>query len=192
MEDGLVAEILRATGNMRAGDLAGATARIQEALALHGLPLAAGAAPPRPRPGRLRRPLGEVVRTLTAGRRSLDLERGMPGIRLPAAVPDLPLPEGAAFRELSYSGAAGARRYRLYVPASAGDGLEGLVVMLHGCTQGPEDFAAGTGMNGLAERHRLLVAYPAQTVGENSMSCWNWFRPGDQLRGSASRRSWPA
>jgi poly(hydroxyalkanoate) depolymerase family esterase len=54
--------------------------------------------------------------------------------------------------------------------------------MLHGCTQSPEDFAAGTGMNALAEEHRLLVVYPAQTGGDNSMSCWNWFRPGDQLR----------
>ena len=54
--------------------------------------------------------------------------------------------------------------------------------MLHGCTQNPEDFAAGTGMNGLAEEHRLLIVYPAQTGGDNSMSCWNWFRPGDQMR----------
>ena len=54
--------------------------------------------------------------------------------------------------------------------------------MLHGCTQNPEDFAAGTGMNALAEEHRLLIVYPAQTGGDNSMSCWNWFRPGDQMR----------
>ena len=54
--------------------------------------------------------------------------------------------------------------------------------MLHGCTQTPEDFAAGTGMNALAEERRLLVVYPEQTAGDNSMSCWNWFRPGDQMR----------
>jgi poly(hydroxyalkanoate) depolymerase family esterase len=36
----------------------------------------------------------------------------------------------------------------------------------------------------LAEEHRLLVAYPAQTGGDNSMSCWNWFRPSDQMRGT--------
>ena len=56
--------------------------------------------------------------------------------------------------------------------------------MLHGCTQSPEDFAAGTGMNALAETHRLLIVYPAQTGGDNAMSCWNWFRPGDQMRGT--------
>ena len=54
--------------------------------------------------------------------------------------------------------------------------------MLHGCTQTPEDFAAGTAMNAQAETHRLLVAYPAQTAADNAMSCWNWFRPGDQKR----------
>jgi len=68
------------------------------------------------------------------------------------------------------------------VPASAGEGLRGLIVMLHGCTQTPEDFAAGTAMNAQAEAHRLLVAYPAQSAGDNPMSCWNWFRPGDQMR----------
>jgi poly(hydroxyalkanoate) depolymerase family esterase len=103
---------------------------------------------------------------------------------MPGRVPDLPLPEGAAFHDRNHTCAAGARRYRLYVPASANVGLQGLVVMLHGCTQNPEDFAAGTGMNALAEEHRLLVAYPAQTHGDNSMACWNWFRPGDQMRGT--------
>ena len=131
---------------------------------------------------RMRKSLGEVVKTLAAGQAGLGLEGKLPGLGMPARAPDLPLPEGAEFRDLHYSCAAGARRYRLYVPATAGEGLQGLVVMLHGCTQNPEDFAAGTGMNALAEEHRLLVVYPAQTGGDNSMSCWNWFRPGDQMR----------
>ena len=107
---------------------------------------------------------------------------GLPGLGRPAPVPELPLPDGAAFLDLRYACAAGARGYRLHVPSSADAGMQGLIVMLHGCTQGPDDFAAGTGMNALAEQHRLLVAYPAQTGGDNAMSCWNWFRPGDQLR----------
>ncbi len=56
--------------------------------------------------------------------------------------------------------------------------------MLHGCTQNPEDFAAGTGMNAVAEENGLLVAYPAQTSRDNQMACWNWFRPEDQARGA--------
>ena len=109
--------------------------------------------------------------------------RDEPGLgQPPRPVPELPLPEGAQFLDRSYPGAAGARRYRLYVPASADLGPQGLVVMLHGCTQNPEDFAAGTGMNALAEERRLVVAYPAQTGADNSLACWNWFRPEDQAR----------
>ena len=58
-----------------------------------------------------------------------------------------------------------------------------LIVMLHGCTQSPEDFAVGTGMNALAEEFRCLVAWPAQPQGANVQKCWNWFRPEDQARG---------
>lgn len=58
-----------------------------------------------------------------------------------------------------------------------------LVVMLHGCTQTPEDFAIGTGMNRVAEEQGLLIAYPAQPSARNAQKCWNWFRPEDQHRG---------
>ena len=217
MNNDFVAEILRATGSLRAGDPSGATAIIQAALAAGGLASSgavagaasegfrmpqdaertiegtlapdvsdrAGSEVHRPAPSRGRRlhkPLGEVLRTLAEGRKGLGLDGRLPGLGMPARAPDLPLPEGAEFRDLSYACSAGARRYRLYVPASAGAGLQGLIVMLHGCTQSPEDFAAGTRMNALAEEHRLLVVYPGQTNGDNSMACWNWFQPGDQRR----------
>jgi poly(hydroxyalkanoate) depolymerase family esterase len=91
-------------------------------------------------------------------------------------------PAGATFAEDEFCCSEGKRRFLTYVPASATNGLQGLVVMLHGCTQTPEDFAAGTRMNELAEEHRFVVVYPHQSRGENAQSCWNWFRRGDQRR----------
>ncbi|MDB5936457.1 MAG: esterase, partial [Massilia sp.] len=57
-----------------------------------------------------------------------------------------------------------------------------LVVMLHGCTQDPVDFASGTQMNQLAEEMHCLVVYPAQSQQANAQRCWNWFSAVDQTR----------
>jgi poly(hydroxyalkanoate) depolymerase family esterase len=105
---------------------------------------------------------------------------GLTGSAAHAAQPVMP--EGALSVMRSFTCAAGTRKYRLYTPASAPRRPQGVVVMLHGCQQDPDDFAAGTGMNAIAESHGLLVAYPGQTGADNASSCWNWFRPGDQLR----------
>lgn len=76
--------------------------------------------------------------------------------------------------------------YKLYVPPTAVDAQGAkrpLVVMLHGCTQGAADFAAGTRMNVLAREAGALVVYPEQTQHANAQKCWNWFKPQHQERG---------
>ena len=77
---------------------------------------------------------------------------------------------------------AGTRAYKLYIPSSYKGQALPLVVMLHGCTQHPDDFAAGTGMNAVAENNNCFVVYPAQTQAANGSHCWNWFNASDQQR----------
>ena len=96
--------------------------------------------------------------------------------------PPTPLPEGARFEERSLTNAAGHHTYKLYVPSGYRGQRLPVVVMLHGCTQDPDDFAAGTRMNDLAEEHLFFVAYPRQPKSANAQKCWNWFNAGDQRR----------
>src|SRR6266487_509827 len=92
------------------------------------------------------------------------------------------VPEGGQFTEATYSNPAGTRAYKLYMPSCYHGQALPLVVMLHGCTQSPDDFAAGTRMNLIAEEQACLVVYPAQSSEANAAKCWNWFRPSDQQR----------
>jgi len=103
--------------------------------------------------------------------------------RAPPSIRDI-APEGTRFIEGNYSNAAGRRAYRLFIPSRYQGQPLPLVVMLHGCTQTPEDFAAGTRMNFLAEEKNCFVVYPAQHGKANHAKCWNWFRTADQRRGS--------
>lgn len=91
-------------------------------------------------------------------------------------------PDGARFEKRVFANQAGSRNYKLYVPSAHSGQALPLIVMLHGCTQSPDDFAAGTRMNELAEEHRFLVAYPAQARTANASKCWNWFSETDQQR----------
>ncbi|MGJ7566283.1 extracellular catalytic domain type 1 short-chain-length polyhydroxyalkanoate depolymerase [Variovorax sp. GB1R11] len=76
--------------------------------------------------------------------------------------------------------------YMLFVPAgTAGQPAtpRPLVLMLHGCTQNAEDFAAGTRMNEHARESGAIVLYPEQPLREHGQKCWNWFKPQHQQRG---------
>lgn len=110
---------------------------------------------------------------------AFDLHAAMGGHGAAAAAEALP----GTFIDGSHTNSAGTRSYKLYVPSSYSGALAvPLVVMLHGCTQDPVDFASGTQMNQLAEELGCLVAYPAQSQQANSSRCWNWFHEKDQMR----------
>jgi poly(hydroxyalkanoate) depolymerase family esterase len=149
-----MAEALRRT---RAGDLIGATALIRGALG------ADAGSQPAEEPGAVVIDL-QAERVATVPRRSK------------------PTPAQGSFEARRHTGPAGQLDYMLYRPEAALPGMP-LIVMLHGCTQTPEDFALGTGMNRLADEVGILVAYPRQPQAANQQRCWNWFRPGDQERG---------
>lgn len=87
------------------------------------------------------------------------------------------------FRDHRFTCDAGSMHYKIFIPAAVGAAQPPLIVMLHGCTQSPDDFARGTRMNALAQEHGYVVAYPAQGKSKNASKCWNWFRSRDQQRG---------
>jgi poly(hydroxyalkanoate) depolymerase family esterase len=116
--------------------------------------------------------------------------KDLSGFGLPGPVGRTPLskadiaPDGTRFASATFTNAAGSRTYKLFIPSRTDGGPRPLIVMLHGCTQSPDDFAAGTRMNFLADERNCFVVYPEQPRGANHAKCWNWFRTGDQQRDS--------
>jgi poly(hydroxyalkanoate) depolymerase family esterase len=106
---------------------------------------------------------------------------GSPAARIPKQT-DV-APTAGRYMSGSFSNGSGSRSYKLYIPSCEIDDPRPLIVMLHGCTQSADDFAAGTRMNFAAEARGCFVVYPEQPQAANASKCWNWFRPGDQIRG---------
>jgi poly(hydroxyalkanoate) depolymerase family esterase len=166
----------RAGLDSRSGPLRGVTDTIRQALASAGL---GGVAAPRTQaPLKPGADHGAVIDV--AARDVTDLrERGPAPAQRDAR-------GTGEFLTRRFGHAAGARDYKLYLPARRAGAASAaplpLVVMLHGCTQSADDFAAGTQMNRLADTHGFLVVYPEQPAGANPSRCWNWFRAEDQVR----------
>ena len=125
------------------------------------------------------------LRRLLASARHFALRSGVSG---PVSIPILDRARGEIFAggkfiKGSCTNQAGTRSYKLYIPSGYRGQALPLVIMLHGCTQTPDDFAAGTRMNVLAEKEGFFVVYPAQATPANQSKCWNWFKATDQHRG---------
>jgi poly(hydroxyalkanoate) depolymerase family esterase len=57
-----------------------------------------------------------------------------------------------------------------------------MVVLLHGCTQDPDDLARGAHVASHADRSGVLVLLPEQPEAANPRKCWNWYDPAHQQR----------
>lgn len=152
-----------ATRLTRQGELHAATAAIQAALA-----------------GPQAQEAGETGRDMV-----IDVEARFlpePGDEM-AQAPQREREQQEAFITGHFGTGAAGRDYKLYIPPGASSRPMPLVVMLHGCTQNPDDFAAGTAMNEAARAQGFFVLYPAQSQKANPQRCWNWFKHSHQARG---------
>ncbi|GLU32239.1 depolymerase [Trinickia caryophylli] len=76
--------------------------------------------------------------------------------------------------------------YALYIPPAKATLHMPLVVMLHGCKQTIDEFAAGTRMNLLADAQGFAVVYPEQSRHAHAHRCWHWYDDRDTAgRGEA-------
>ena len=154
----------QATRLMQTGDLQAATAAIQAALGDAAMPASAG----------------DDLNVIDIEAHEVD--RAAPAQK-PSEPTVRPGPAGQFIIGSHTEGTAGSRDYKLFIPPASFTEPLPLVVMLHGCTQNPDDFAAGTSMNDAALKRGFYVLYPAQTQHANSSRCWNWFKHNHQKRG---------
>jgi hypothetical protein len=149
----------QATQLTRSQSMIEATRVIQRALSGRGHAVSPGepSAEKPSEPSPEKRPLGEVLKLL----RQADL----PSFGLDSAPlakfrkrPPVTAPDGAAYLTRTFACEAGSRDYKLYIPSHMDGRNLPLIIMLHGCTQNPDDFAVGTRMNQLAEEHGFVVA----------------------------------
>lgn len=177
-----------ATRLTQRGDLRGATAAIQAALgAMPDAPITPVARRPEDDAGVIDVEAREVTDSVAA-REAPKVATDVPCAE-PAPLADTDggrsdgFPRNGQFIRSSHAHAAGKLDYKLFVPPGHRGQALPLIVMLHGCTQDPDDFAAGTGMNEVALEQGFFVLYPAQARNANAQRCWNWFKGSHQRRG---------
>lgn len=160
-----------ATDLTRSGNLVEATALIQRLLSKNAKPQPAD---PQAAPWQqVKLPLneeGQKAAIAAVGSKATNSRLVKPGTQC----------EPVQFEIKQFSCALGKRSYKLFTPSAYLGKPMPLIIMLHGCTQTPDDFAAGTRMNEFGEQLGFFVAYPAQPSSANASRCWNWFNAADQ------------
>lgn len=187
-------QLRAATALVHQGQLAQATQAIQDALqGRHRTPVAPQAAPAAPAVPTRRSHAAPAHWRSRAGGDVQDAVVREPAAAHPQAKPPAQAPSPGAqaqhaqppgsFTRVDFAHGGVQHHYWLSVPpgAAAGTAMP-LLLMLHGCTQNPQDFATGTGMNAAAAPANALVLYPAQPPSANRNGCWNWFDTGHQQR----------
>lgn len=164
-----------AMGRLKTSDVSGATAVIRKALIGGGSPSHVHPPTTALPGGQAGRRLGDVLNLLKTRRTDFPIPTARPRTQ--------PSPDDPRFASGSLATGAGGLNYKLYVPQDRDRELA-LVLMLHGCTQDPDDFARGTQMNRLGDEFGLVVAYPHQPRSANAQGCWNWFHRRHQSAGS--------
>ncbi|MDN7702431.1 PHB depolymerase family esterase [Burkholderia semiarida] len=110
----------------------------------------------------------------------------VPAVRAPSA-----RPAGTWLRSFHSAGPSAGRlvnhlAYALYLPAApASTAGMPAVVMLHGCKQTAESFAAGTRICRLAERSGFAVLFPEQAKTAHAHRCWHWHGDATQSEAAA-------
>lgn len=121
--------------------------------------------------------LGETISRLARGRQALAAAVGMV--------------DGGEGRmsEIAHFGAnPGGLRALAYAPANLPPDAP-LVVVLHGCGQAAEPYAAQGGWLDLADRLGFAVLAPEQLSLNNPNRCFNWFSAADMQRGQGEAAS---
>ena len=174
----------QATRQTQSGDLQAATATLQSALGL--TPTAA-----QVDRGSRAAPAGDAIdvvarevprRAQAARSAGKSAAKAANSDQLDASAAGPAAASASQFVAGKFTLASVSRDYKLFIPAGAKAGPSPLLVMLHGCTQTPDDFAAGTAMNDVAQTHGFVVLYPAQSQQANPQRCWNWFKHSHQKR----------
>ena len=163
--------LANATRMTQGGNVQGATAAIQAALAKAGLTGATASA------------FGGDAHVIDVEAREVGRQPMTPQQPAQPAETVKPGPVGQFVSGSHTDASAGSREYKLFIPPASFTEPLPLLLMLHGCTQNPDDFAAGTRMNEAALERGFYVLYPAQTQHANASRCWNWFKHNHQKRG---------